>query len=75
MGEGVSRALLIAAPEQDIEFVRQDTSRIRDALLGSGYSDDDITVLDTEKQTTGNGIVAALNTFLAQCQDDDFALV
>lgn len=75
MGKGVSRALLIAAPEQDIEFVRQDTSRIRDALLGSGYSDGDITVLDTEKQTTGNGIVAALNTFLAQCQDDDFALV
>ncbi|WP_411084042.1 caspase family protein [Streptomyces sp. cmx-18-6] len=75
MGKGVSRALLIAAPEQEIEFVRRDTSRIRDALLGSGYSDGDITVLDTEEQTTGNKIVAALNTFLAQCQDDDFALV
>ncbi|GGY04950.1 HD domain-containing protein [Streptomyces djakartensis] len=75
MGKGVSRALLIAAPQPGLEFVRRDTSRLKEALLGSGYPDSAITVLDTEEQTTGNGIVAALNTFLAQCQDYDFALV
>ncbi|MFE1366000.1 caspase family protein [Streptomyces anulatus] len=75
MTEGVSRALLIAAPQPGLEFVRRDTSRVSEALLGSGYPASAITVLDTEEQTTGKGIVGALNTFLSQCRDDDFALV
>lgn len=75
MGKGVSRALLIAAPQPGLEFVSRDTSRIKEALLGSGYPASAITVLDTEEQTTGNEIAVALDTFLAQCQDDDFALV
>ncbi|NEB08077.1 GTP-binding protein [Streptomyces coelicoflavus] len=75
MVKGVSRALLIAAPQPGLEFVRRDTSRIKEALLGSGYPASAITVLDAEEQTTGNGIVVALDTFLTQCQDNDFALV
>ncbi|WP_405937374.1 caspase family protein [Streptomyces sp. NBC_00726] len=71
---GVSRALLIAAPQPDLEFVRQDLTRVRDALTGSGYPDAAITVLDPE-QATGDGITLALNAFLAECGDDDFALV
>lgn len=75
MTKGISRALLIAAPQPGLEFVRQDTSRVSEALLGSGYPASAITVLDTEEQTTGKRIVGALNAFLSQCQDGDFALV
>lgn len=71
---GVSRALLIAAPQPDLEFVHRDLSLVRDALIGSGYPESAVTLLDTE-QATGDGIALALNAFLAECGDDDFALV
>ncbi|MGZ2358203.1 caspase family protein [Streptomyces sp. 372A] len=72
---GVSRALLIAAPQPDLEFVHQDLTLIRDALIRSDYPASAITVLDTEAAATGDGIMLALNAFLAECRDDDFALV
>ncbi|MCX4448546.1 caspase family protein [Streptomyces sp. NBC_01789] len=74
MGEGVSRALLIAAPQPGIEFVHRDLSLVREALLRSDYPASAITVLDTD-QATGDDIALALDNFLAECEDDDFALV
>ncbi|WUS97575.1 caspase family protein [Streptomyces sp. NBC_00708] len=74
MGEGVSRALLIAAPQPGIEFVHRDLSLVREALLRSDYPASAITVLDTD-QATGDDIALALDAFLAACEDDDFALV
>lgn len=71
---GVSRALLIAAPQPGLEFVHQDLTLIRDALIESGYPDSAVTVLDTG-QATGYGIALALNAFLAECGDEDFGLV
>ena len=72
---GVLRALLIAVPDPDIAFVREDTKRIRTALLQSGYAASDVTGLDTLDTTRRDDIYAALNTFFGRCQDDDFALV
>ncbi|MEV5603125.1 caspase family protein [Streptomyces sp. NPDC052299] len=72
---GVSRALLIAAPQPDLEFVRRDLALIRDALIRSGYPESAVTVLDAEEAATDDEIVLALDAFLAECRDDDFALV
>ncbi|POX56487.1 GTP-binding protein [Streptomyces sp. Ru71] len=71
---GTSRALLIAVP-LGLEFVREDTAAIREALLSSGWADGDVTVLDTLEQTSRTQIFAALHDFFARCADDDFVLV
>ncbi|MFI7410920.1 caspase family protein [Streptomyces sp. NPDC049627] len=72
---GVLRALLIAVPMTGLEFVREDTQRIKKALLQSGYAESDVTVRDTLDTTRREHIYAALHTFFDECQDDDFALV
>ncbi|MFF5976884.1 caspase family protein [Streptomyces sp. NPDC012769] len=72
---GALRALLIAVPEEDLGFTAGDVERIRDALLGSGYAESDVTVLDTPEATTRDRIYAAINDLLQKSEDEDFALV
>ncbi|MFF4250836.1 caspase family protein [Streptomyces sp. NPDC001663] len=71
---GTLRALLIASPKE-LDFVRKDTARIKEALLGSGYDEPDVTVLDTVDKTGRTSFYTQLNTFFGRCEDDDFALV
>ncbi|MGY0492504.1 HD domain-containing protein [Streptomyces sp. WG-D5] len=72
---GTKRALLIAAAGADLDFVVDDVERIKDALLGSGWNESDVTVLDTPENTTQRAINKALVDLFGQCEDDDFALV
>lgn len=89
MGTGRRRALLIAVPGQPrleraaqtkgefvpLVFAPRDAERLRTALIGSGYADEMVTVLDTEDDTTKSNIADRLGQFLSSCASEDIGVV